>query len=645
VSYPFRFFGRLAPFDEEHILPLSLSVRFADTPDSGKKRRLGELWASCVRRALDPFHTHVTWAGPLMVIEARGRYWGAEPAVLRAIADMLVAAHRLAPIVDVVHHGATELGRWDTWSLAQGAPTPGPPGLPQSALPELNRSTDDALPTPTRDPDFDRGYDETRARTEREELLASSRAPAARKLGLEPSSASPRPSAAKPSAYDGPGELAAISTDGRFVLAYEPYAAYEHDLIEGTTETWYASPDTSVRIGGCAYLADDRRAVLVTGQLLVFDVREEPGRVRVSQTGSTRVRKASCRALYVARNGSVLVAADYDRDPIVFGYLEGKLSRFGAFKGKTRWLGESSAAELLIADSEGTSHRITGIDESIAHHEYKLSKAKKKSATAQAKKTTTSKGKAKATRPTFELEPRKWGDWAKRIEPPKVLTEAVAAAGHEDQMFKKVRTWALPGGLAIATGGRPTAAMYYDPTANRVVDVAPELRERGLYLKSMVATPDERFIYLLAGAQVYRIDVASGALEHMSLPASPGGKLGVVEGISTTGASSVVLRFPRGIAIAVNTGDTLELYAPRKVPTCKTVCRLSNDGEGCVALTGAKHRIYVLGVDAAKKKVVEWAKFEENVDRLMFNQGAEDSGVVLTYNKQMKQMWQVTRTD
>lgn len=638
MSYPFRFYGRLPPFDEEHILPLSLSVCFGKIPATNEKKRLGELWAGCARRALDPFQSEVTWAGRFMVIEARGRYWGSEPAVLRAIADMLVAAHHVELILDVVHHGATTLGRWDAWSLDQATPTPGPPGLPETALAQLERPIDDSLTAPTHDPDFDRAYDADRARAERDQLLASAKAPAARKLGIEATDEAPRAEAdALP--YAGPGTLAALGTGARFALAFDPYNAFEHDLADGVTDTWYASPNSSVRVGGCAYLADDRRAVLVTGELLVFDVREEPGGVWVSQTGSTRVRKASCRTLHIARNGSVLVAADHDRDPIIFGYLEGKLFRLGAFKGKVRWLGESSGGQLLIGDGEGATHRITGIEESFADRERKLSKARNK---AKTKQTSSTRPRAsKAARPSFRLEPWKWGDWGKKVEPPSALAEAVTAAGHEDQRFDKIRMWALPGGLALATGGRPKAAMYYDPTAKRVVNLAPELRERELYLKSIVATPDERRIYLLCGTEIFQVEVASGVFDHVPLPASPGGELGVVEGISTTGPGSVVLRFARGIAIAVRTAEGLDLHALRKVPKCSKVCRLSDEDEGCVVLTGAKNKLYVLGIDDSKKKVVEWAKFEENVDRLIFNEHPEHGGIVLAYNSRLKQVWRL----
>lgn len=691
MSYPFRFYGRVAGFDEEYILPATLSVRFSRVPEESEREQLGVLWQRCLRRALDHWGSAAHWSGPVLVLDAVGRYFGSEGAVLRALTDMLLRAHSVVPIDDAVNHSSFEVGRWESWSLAQGRPSAGPAGLPEAARAELARPVDPALPPPAKDEVFERAARQEAVARDREALLASAKLPAARKLGLEATddvvASRPVELSAWESLDDVPGTRitgtripccwvreggrrrvaslvdgqwktvpllvstpalatlagsgqspavdahrdlvegqAQVSADGRFLLVFDRYVAYEIDLARATAREWYASANTSISIAGVAYLADERRAILVTGELLVFDVKESADSAEVSLRSSAKVAQASCHLLKTARGGSVLVASAHEGSPVFFAYVAGEVKRLGALKGKTRWAGESQEGEVLLFDATGQRQRVTGISESMAELERKAAAKKKKAG----------KKKQSSSKRQFVLESLQWGSWSALPPVPDALKQAVQSGPRRDGVINQVPMVAFPSGLAVAFGGNPTAASYWCPRQKRVVDLMPALRDRGLSPRRYATDAEGRSIYLLAGTQIYHVDVETGELQHIVLP-SLATDLGVAKGLVVTGAGSIGIAFDRGVGIALRGAGGFVLQELRKVPKTQALRRWSNDAEGMVVLSQGKNRVVVVDVDVVKGQVVELAKFQEHVDGM----GFDVSGYCYVYNRQLRQAWKV----
>jgi hypothetical protein len=137
-SFPFRFYG-VAPRDwfEGANLGHLYELQFVTAPSATARRAIAAAFeaaafASPVDVDADPWR----WSGAWVVLFVGERAAGDARGTFAAMGELCKAIHAVAPLAQVVFHGARERGTtgWDAWSVKQQDPTPGPawPGLDTS---------------------------------------------------------------------------------------------------------------------------------------------------------------------------------------------------------------------------------------------------------------------------------------------------------------------------------------------------------------------------------------------------------------------------------------------------------------------------------------------------------------------------------
>lgn len=138
ASFPFRFYG-IEPRDwfEGANLGHLYELQFVKAPSAATRRSIAEAFeaaafASPVDVDADPWR----WSGAWVALFVGERSAGDARGTFEAMGELCKAIHAVAPLAQVVFHGARERGTdgWDAWSVKQQEPTPGPawPGLDTS---------------------------------------------------------------------------------------------------------------------------------------------------------------------------------------------------------------------------------------------------------------------------------------------------------------------------------------------------------------------------------------------------------------------------------------------------------------------------------------------------------------------------------
>ena len=154
MGYSFRFYGR-HPTDWKGAEHPEFSVQFASAPDADQKVALAQEMISIAGGGVIDLDQVVwRWSGRFATV-SMGLRWQRGTSHVAAFTDVLMAVRQIVPITDVVFLNALDAqGRWDQWSIDQGAPDPGPPGE-MALCPAFRREIDPDLEELARDPVFD----------------------------------------------------------------------------------------------------------------------------------------------------------------------------------------------------------------------------------------------------------------------------------------------------------------------------------------------------------------------------------------------------------------------------------------------------------------------------------------------------------
>ncbi len=164
MGYSFRFYGR-HPTDWKGAEHPEYSVQFESAPNDEQKVALAQEMIWTAGAVIDLDQVTWRWSGRFAMV-SMGLRWQRGTSHVAAFTDVLMALRRVLPIVDVVYLNALDArGRWDEWSVGQGAPDAGPPGE-MALCPAFRREVDPSLEEPARDPVFDDAWKAERQRAD-----------------------------------------------------------------------------------------------------------------------------------------------------------------------------------------------------------------------------------------------------------------------------------------------------------------------------------------------------------------------------------------------------------------------------------------------------------------------------------------------
>ncbi len=666
MSFPFRFYGRDArDWAEGANLGHTFDVVFARAPAEEERARLGAAWDEATATGIlrpGPWR----WSGRYAELVA-GERWTSHGGHLGAVADFLREAHAIVPIVDVTYHLARESGGpWDRWSVAQGAPEPGPDTGSRALVPEFRRPIDASLPAPEPDRAFDDAVARSRrARDERRIADALSVEPAPGKVGLarveralerpprtsafvapdpefveagtaddphlrpadgdHPLDGTPRPLALfvppGSSYYDGiawidregarheleiPGGNVggvSMSPSGDEVLLVQSGAAWHVDLRRGEPRlVLRKEPADGYELRGTAFADGGRWAVLSSKRLQLLEPAALP---RVIAT----VAIADAGSLRAARAGRVLVVRR-GKKVDVFGVAGDVVAKLGAFDAPLSFDLETDGAVYLTTGTGGPDeprYELTHLDAALAALSGRAAKKAKKAAPSRGAK---KKLDLRLSDEAIEHAPsREVPEVAARFGAARVV---VGASG---------RAAAVP--IVEAGGVRHERGLRYlgDDGTIRDVSAALEALASGSAVGAVAVSPSGRRIVAVgistkAAAVVAGVDAASGAVAKIvEYPFELGNRVRAAHLVSDDDllvlAEKVLRRLRRAAdgtwsEVASAKVTKAFAFAPRELEGALLVPVLGDSPKALALFSGAEGGLRPLGGIAARIRALDW---------------------------------------
>ena len=414
MGYSFRFYGR-SPGDwyeganDGH----TYELQFRALPTAEQRAALAtcyedRLASGPARPASRPWQ----WSERFARFEVGERWSSASGATFAKVADFLVAAHELCPLVDVVFWGMRAEGTsaWDRWTIAvQAEPDPGPAYDPTGGV----RRVDSTLPVATVDAAFESARAAARAQLQER---AIAQANDGKDVRLEPFPAERVPPSVDPKLRElfgtpSPAQVTPPGSYSRFVDGYHPVDREARPIAcrkhNASTVGWAYLEDGAVRdvafpdgqIPGPYFTTHhDGDRALAHVQSDVYEVDFASGRATprwrmdepllglawlgdlwvirgesklyVVDPASTEPRvvastKAKGDWLAVVRDGTVIVTGEFMGKPRLFAYAEGKLKKIAGLETKLSEPREVDGRVLLWAYDAQAWFAVTGLDEAV----------------------------------------------------------------------------------------------------------------------------------------------------------------------------------------------------------------------------------------------------------------------------------------